>query len=149
MNGGSVPSRRPAATSSAATRVAVLLVIGPVAVAVLEVDAEVLDRLARQLVDDARVDAVGERRDRGRSPRRARRGVGRVLVERPQRHRAELPRRVGLEQVRAAVDRVHRLALRGVARKLLRDADVAFVERVEKRAQGVFRNRRVSHAPAG
>ena len=59
--------------------------------------------------------------------------------------RAELLRRVGLEQVRAAVDRVHRLAQRGVAWKLLRDADVAFVERVEKRAQRVFRNRRVCH----
>ena len=49
-------------------RVAVLFVVGAVAVAVLEVDAEVLDRLARQLVDDARVDAVGEARDRARSP---------------------------------------------------------------------------------
>ena len=41
-------------------RVLVLLGIGPVTEAVLEVDAKILDRLPRQLVDDARVDARGE-----------------------------------------------------------------------------------------
>ncbi len=61
MNGGSVPAASPAATSPAARlRVAVFLVVRPVAEAVLEVDAEVLDRLALQLLDHARVDACGE-----------------------------------------------------------------------------------------
>ena len=39
----------------------IFFVIGAIAEAVLEIDAEVLDRLARQLVDEPRVDAVGER----------------------------------------------------------------------------------------
>src|SRR5262249_57633088 len=43
-------------------REAVLFLIGPVAEAVLEIDAEVFDRLARELVDEPPVDAVGERR---------------------------------------------------------------------------------------
>ena len=43
-------------------RDAILFLVRPVAEAVLEIDAEVLDRLARQLVDDAEVDAIGQRR---------------------------------------------------------------------------------------
>ena len=42
-------------------------------------------------------------------------GVGRVGVERAERELAELLRRLRREQVRAAVDRVHRLARTGVA----------------------------------
>ena len=38
-----------------------------------------------------------------------------------QRERAELLRRVGLEELRAAVDGVHRLARAGVAGKALRE----------------------------
>ena len=49
----------------------IFFVIGPIAEPVLEIDPEVLDRLARQLVDEPRVDAVGERGDRDRPPRRA------------------------------------------------------------------------------
>ena len=49
-----------------------------------------------------------------------RRRVGRVFVERAQRDGAELLRRVGLEQMRAAVDGVHRLARRRVARETAR-----------------------------
>ena len=98
MNGGSVPSAQ-ARGDLAAPRcgVAVLLVVRAVAVAVLEVDAEVLDRLALQLLDDARVDrsarAAIEAERRGE-----RRRVRRVLVERAQRERAELLRRVGLNR---------------------------------------------------
>jgi hypothetical protein len=43
-------------------REAILFGVGPVAEAIFEIDAIVLDRLARQLVDDAQVDAIGERR---------------------------------------------------------------------------------------
>ena len=46
--------------------VGVFLGVGPVAVAVLEVDAEVLDRLVAQLLDDARVHRLGERSRGGR-----------------------------------------------------------------------------------
>ena len=103
-------------------RVLVLLGVGAVAEAVLEVDPEILDRLARQLVDDARVDARA-RASASRPERRGeRRRVGRVLLQRAQRDRAELLRRVGLEQMRAAVDDVHRLPRGGVAGELLRDA---------------------------
>jgi hypothetical protein len=50
-NGGSVPPASPAATSlRGGGGVAVLLLVGAVAVAVLEVDPEVLDRLAAELV---------------------------------------------------------------------------------------------------
>ena len=56
MNGGSVPATMPAATCCAACDgVAVLFLVGAVAVAVLEVDAEVLDRLARELLAHALV----------------------------------------------------------------------------------------------
>ena len=68
MNGGSVPRGGAAATSSRrVTRVAVLFVVRAVAVAVLEVDAEVLDRLARQLVDDAGGRCARRGRDRAPS----------------------------------------------------------------------------------
>src|SRR5207244_13383938 len=39
----------------------ILFFIRAAAEAVLEIDAEITDRLARQLVDDARVDAIGQR----------------------------------------------------------------------------------------
>src|SRR6185312_12692732 len=56
-----------------------------------EVDAEVLDRLARELGAHALVDLAGDRlRDRDRLGER--RGVGRVGVERAERERAELLR---------------------------------------------------------
>ena len=77
-----MPSRMPVATSRATTcGVAVLLVVGAVAVAVLEVDAEVLDRLARaasrrRAARRLRVRSSGEP-DRARERDR----VGAVLVE--------------------------------------------------------------------
>ena len=92
-----------------ALRVLVLLAIGSIAEAVLEVDPQILDRLARQLFDDARVDP----RRRGgieAECRPERRRIGSVFLERAQRDAAQLLRRVGLEQMRAAVDDVHRLS---------------------------------------
>ena len=98
MNGGSVPVLRcPRATSCARPAgVAVLLGVGPVAVAVLEVDAEVLDRLALELRADARVDlgrdSAGGVPSGASSPIAAAKAprVGRVLGEGPQRELAEL-----------------------------------------------------------
>ena len=58
---------------------AVLFGVRPDAVAVLEVDAEVLDRLARQLVDDAAANGLGQRRARpapARAPRQTSRASG-------------------------------------------------------------------------
>ncbi len=72
-------------------RKVILLCVGPRAEAVLEIDAEVLDRLALQLVDDARMNAVGEREVEPEGLRQRRRGW-RVLVERLERGRAELLR---------------------------------------------------------
>ena len=61
MNGGSVPAFMPAATSRAADcRVTVLFSVRPGAVAVLEIEAIVLDRLALELLDDARAHGVRE-----------------------------------------------------------------------------------------
>jgi hypothetical protein len=94
--------------------VSVLLGVGAVAVAVLEVDAEVLDGLARELLTHAAVDRLlqslrqVERAGEGRA-------VGRELLERAVRDRAETCRRVGFEQVGTAVHRVHRLPPRGLA----------------------------------
>ena len=122
MNGGSVPAASPAATSSAADcGVAVFFGVRPVAVAVLEVDPEVLDRLARSLsTTRARIVSPASR---GAQAERAARtiGVGRMLVERRQRERAELRRRVAPEQMRAAVDGVHRLPVAALAGIVARD----------------------------
>ena len=63
----------------------------------------------RSFLDDAGVDDVAETRIEADGVAEGG-GVGAVLVERAQRQRAELLRRVALEQMRAAVDGVHRLA---------------------------------------
>ena len=111
MKGGSVPAAQPAATSRRrGVGVAVLLGVGPVAVAVLEVDAEVLDRLARRASRRrARRMVARERRSRQAERRAKSAGVGRVLVQRRSASAPEPRRRVGLEQVRAAVDGMDRL----------------------------------------
>jgi len=108
-----------------------------VAEPVLEVDAEIFDRFARELFDHARVHTIGKTaidaehlRERG--------CVRRVIVERAQRKRAKLLCRVGREQVGAAVHRVNRLAARRVAGKELRGANVGLVERLEKRVERVL-----------
>src|SRR5262249_22848235 len=125
-------------------RVAVLFEVGPVAEPVLEIDPEVFDRLARQLVDDAQVDAIGER---GVETDRAgeRRRVGRGILQRFQRVGAELLRRVRLGEMRAAVEDVRRLRPRRMAGKWLGNANVRIVERVDERRQRVLENARVAH----
>ena len=75
-------------------------------------------------------------------------GVRRVLLERPPRHRAELLHDVRLEQMRAAVDDVHRLARGELAGKALGDEHVGLVERVDEDGEGFVGNRRVSHQPS-
>jgi hypothetical protein len=40
--------------------VAVLFIVRPIAVPILEVDAEILDRLPAQLLDDTGADCIGE-----------------------------------------------------------------------------------------
>ena len=89
---------------------AVLLRVETNPVAVLEIDAEVLDRLAPELVLHARVDRFGER---GREVDGAREILrrGRVLLERAQCQGSQALRGVGVEQMSAPVDGMHRLAL--------------------------------------
>ena len=97
-----------------AHRVRVFLRVGPVAVAVLEVDPEVLDRLALELGLHPRVDPEGQ------IPRQAQ-GVaqdvriGRVLAQRPLGQLAELASGFGGEELRAAVEGVDGLAVGRVA----------------------------------
>ena len=141
------PPAGPAATSlGGRLRMAVLFGVRTIAVAVLEIDAEVFDRLAPQLLDDrartcranAAVDAVARSSSAGASVAR----VGRVLVERRQRQRAELRRRVRAEQMRAAVDGVHRLPVAGLAGIRARDARVARFRKSREDAAARSRGRR-------
>ena len=86
---------------------AVLLGVGTVAVAVLEVDPEVLDRLARQLCDDSF--SNGPRERRVYSKLQGLREVDRVaamLVERRQGTLPEPGRSRGGEELRPAVHRM-------------------------------------------
>ena len=94
----------------------IFLGVRTVAVAVLEVDAEILDRLARQLLADAGVDRRQRRMVADAERRAERRGVGRVVVHRLLRDAPDLGRGVEGEQLSAAVDRVHRLPARSLAR---------------------------------
>src|SRR6185369_3970352 len=90
-----------------------------------------LDRLARELLHDPRVHGLCERAEAERLIERG--GVRRVLRERAPRHLAQLRRGVGAEQVAAAVDHVHRLAPRRVARMQRHERQVRGAERVEQR----------------
>ncbi len=119
----------------------ILLGVGAAPVPVLEIDAVVLDRLALQLLDDARVDP---RSQRLREPDRGGEGVRvrRVLGQRVERQRAELAGDVGAEEVRAAVDRVDGLALRRLPGVATRERGAGGVQagtqvRVEERARGI------------
>src|SRR2546429_543528 len=80
----------------------ILFFVGAISEAVLEIDAEILDRLARQLVDDARVEAIGERAiDPDRVGQRRR--IRRVVLQRAKCGTAQFLGGIGLEQMRAAV----------------------------------------------
>jgi hypothetical protein len=68
-----------------------------------------------------------------------------VLLDCGEGTRAELRRRVGPEEMRPAVHRVHRLAAGRIARKELGDADIRLVERLDERVESVFGNRGVGH----
>jgi hypothetical protein len=91
-------------------RVAVLLMIGPAAKPSSKSMRKSSTGSRASLSRTRAVDAIG-RCGLGADGRRQGGGVRGVLVERPERHRPELLRRIGLEEVRAAVDRVYRLAL--------------------------------------
>ena len=88
-------------------RKAILFVVGPVAEAVLEVDAEILDRLPLQLVDDARIDASGEFGCDGE--RSARFALSARILRALESGRAELLGNVRREEMRPAVNGVNRL----------------------------------------
>ncbi len=93
----------------------VLRVVGPAAVAVLEVDPQVLDRLGGELGQYQRAD-LG-RYLRGESHRgRELAGPGRELLERGDRLRAPQARHAGPEMLRRDVGRVHGLPAEAVAR---------------------------------
>ena len=107
----------------------------------------ILDRLAPQLGDDALVN-LGRERAAGKEPDalRQRRRVRRVAGQVPQRQLAEPPRRLGLVEVRAAVDGVNRLARRRVARVAGRERAVRL--RPALRAAGCSGRRSSPSAPA-
>ena len=83
----------------------VLLVGRPVAIAVLEVDPQVLDRLASELGHDARIDLVVETEDVG---------TGGMLVEQCKGNGPPLAHGAGVEDVGRHVSRVDGLARGGV-----------------------------------
>src|SRR5262249_19606923 len=90
---------------------------------------KVLDRLLLQLLGDTGVDRVGEPRLARQSRRvRERHEVGCVLLERGERDLAELLRGLRLEEVRAAVDGVDRLAPAALTGTTLREALVGGLE---------------------
>jgi hypothetical protein len=93
---------------------AVLFGVRTVTVAVLEIEPVVLDRLGAELVDDAGANRCreGDGVAVGRvqvERRRKRWRIGRIFLQRRRCQRPELRRGIGPEQMRAAVDRVHRL----------------------------------------
>ncbi len=99
MKGGSEPCGQPLRRLlRAAHRVFVLLRVGPVPVAVLEIDAEVFDGLALELGHHPRVDLL-------RQLRREAQGiaedvcVGSMLAQGPQSQLPELARGVGPEEL--------------------------------------------------
>src|SRR5207244_3755455 len=107
-------------------RVAVFLIVRSIAVAVLEIDAEVFDRLTLQFRNDASINGIREI-VRNAQDAAELEWIGREFVERAQSQRAELHRRVALEQVRAAVNGVHRLSRGGVSGKAAGKRDESLV----------------------
>src|SRR5262245_24547789 len=86
----------------------VLFRVGSIAVAVLEIEPEVLDRLTPELLDDAGADRVAVVEAQRARQRLA---VRRMLVQRLQRQLAKPRRGVAFEEVGTAVDGVHRLPI--------------------------------------
>jgi hypothetical protein len=131
----------------------VLLVARPDPVAVLEVDAQVLDRLARELVAHPGEHLLGADAGRGGQVR-GRRGV---LVEQAQRRVTPLPVRPAGGAVGRHVDRVHGLArprVAGVAGGQLGvGVGEALVEQVAQPVRHALRRRGPGHGhgllPAG
>jgi hypothetical protein len=97
--------------------VIVLLFVGTMAVAVLEVDAEVLDRLAAELVGNPQAQHVREAYGTASEVERGleRRTIGRVFIQGGKRECAQPRGHVRLEQVRTAIEGVHRLPRIGLA----------------------------------
>ena len=102
-------------------RVAVLFRINAVAVAVLEIYPEIFDWLATEFFDDASADGCGidvraepERSDQCLSVRG-------VFVQRGECNCTQLRRGISLEQVRAAIHRVHRLPVATLPREIPSD----------------------------
>ena len=93
----------------------VFLMVGPVAVAVFEVETEVLYRFARQLVRDPRMDGRRQARVIEAEGLGQGRGIGSVALHELQRYVAQFSGRVGTKQVGAAVDRVDGLPVGTVA----------------------------------
>jgi hypothetical protein len=89
--------------------VTVFFGVGPVAVAILEVDAIVLDRLTAQARDDTFANRGGDvtKTECARESRR----IGRVLVQRRERQRPKARGSVSAEQVGAAVKGVYGLRM--------------------------------------
>jgi hypothetical protein len=98
-------------------RVAVFFIVRPIAVAVLEVDPEVLDRFPPQLLHDSSSDDIGEVvRAIEFEDARESRAIRRVLVERRERHGTKPGCGIRAKEMRSPIDCVHRLAIAGLAR---------------------------------
>jgi hypothetical protein len=122
--------------------VTVLLSITPVAVAIFEIDSIVLNGLLSQFLDDARANGIGEG-GVGQTYRvRERRAIGRVLVQRRNRHRAQARRGISLEQMGPAVKRVNRLAIAAFARTCARHAAIGTLQRPQDRLEVTKAQRR-------
>ena len=92
----------------------VLLVIGPMPVAILEIDAEVLHRLPSQFLGDETVNWPGQRF--GEVENRSQvLGGGSPAIEGGQGQLAQAFRCVGREEMGAAIHGVHRLAFGALA----------------------------------
>ena len=108
---------------------AILLGVRAVAIPILEIDPEILDRFGGQLGADpfrnrtkCRVLADSKRLAQAG-------GIGRIPVHRAQRESAKLGNRIGAEELRAAIDGMDRLAAGTLAWVRLRECDVGLAER--------------------
>jgi len=110
--------------------------VGPVAVPVLEVDSKILDRLAGEFVANAPVYRRESRmvRDAKRGAERGR--FRRVLIHRAESDGAEPGNRVRLEELRAAVNGVHRLAAGTLTGVGFGERQIRFAERCRCLGEG-------------